>query len=98
MTTWDVCVIGGGPAGSVCALRLARLGHRVVLVERRPFPRPHVGEALAPGVVPLLEVLGLRHALDGCLPSRGTVLRWEDTAVRFVAPDPRAVTVDRGRF
>ncbi|MEU4766427.1 FAD-dependent oxidoreductase [Actinosynnema sp. NPDC023794] len=98
MTAWDVCVVGGGPAGSVCALRLARLGHRVVLLERRPFPRPHVGEALSPGVRPLLDVLGLPDALDGSLPSQGTLARWEDTTTRLVAPDPRAVTVDRGRF
>ncbi|WP_267937831.1 NAD(P)/FAD-dependent oxidoreductase [Saccharothrix sp. S26] len=98
MTTWDVCVVGGGPAGSACALRLARLGHRVVLLERRPFPRPHVGEALSPGVRPLLDVLGLPHALGGSLPSRGTLVRWEDTATRLVPPDPRAVTVDRGWF
>lgn len=26
MTGREVCVTGGGPAGSVCALRLARLG------------------------------------------------------------------------
>ncbi|XVS67920.1 flavin-dependent monooxygenase QhpG [Actinosynnema sp. CA-299493] len=98
MTTWDVCVLGGGPAGSVCALRLARLGHRVVLLERRPFPRPHVGEALSPGVRPLLDVLDLRHALDDALPSRGALVCWEDTTTRLVAPDPRAVTVDRGQF
>ena len=98
MTVRDVCVIGGGPAGAVCALRLARLGHDVVLVERRPFPRPHVGEALSPGVRSLLDVLGLRHALDGSLPSTGALVRWEDTTTRLVAPDPRAVTVDRGRF
>ena len=98
MTTWDACVLGGGPAGSVCALRLARLGHRVVLVERRPFPRPHVGEALSPGVRALLDVLDLPHALDGALPSQGTLVRWEDATTHLVAPDPRAVTVDRGRF
>lgn len=98
MTAWDVCVLGGGPAGSVCALRLARLGHRVVLVERRPFPRPHVGEALSPGVPALLDVLGLRHALDGSVPSSGALVRWEDATARPVEPDPRAVTVDRGRF
>ncbi|MFI9009868.1 NAD(P)/FAD-dependent oxidoreductase [Actinosynnema sp. NPDC053489] len=98
MTTRDVCVIGGGPAGSVCALRLARLGHDVVLLERRPFPRPHVGEALSPDVPALLDTLGLRHALDGCLPAQGTFLRWEDATTRLLPPDPRAVTVDRGRF
>ena len=32
----DVLVVGGGPAGSAAALRLAALGHRVTLVEKRP--------------------------------------------------------------
>ncbi|HEY2925983.1 FAD-dependent oxidoreductase, partial [Piscinibacter sp.] len=48
MNTVDVCVIGGGPAGSASAIRLAQLGHRVVLVERAPRGRAHVGESLPP--------------------------------------------------
>lgn len=35
----DVCVVGAGPAGSTCAYYLARQGCRVVLLERKQFPR-----------------------------------------------------------
>ena len=32
----EVAIVGGGPAGSVLAARLARLGHEVVVIERAP--------------------------------------------------------------
>jgi 2-polyprenyl-6-methoxyphenol hydroxylase-like FAD-dependent oxidoreductase len=58
----DVCVVGGGPAGSVTALRLAQLGHRVGIVERASFPRSRVGESLTSGVWILFDVLGMRES------------------------------------
>lgn len=39
MDIYDVLVIGAGPAGSNAALRLAREGHRVALIDWRAFPR-----------------------------------------------------------
>lgn len=38
-TPVDVCVVGAGPAGSTCAYYLARQGCRVLLLERKQFPR-----------------------------------------------------------
>lgn len=56
----DVIVVGGGPAGSHLALRLLRAGRRVVLLDKRRFPRPKpCGEFLGPECLPLLEELGL---------------------------------------
>jgi flavin-dependent dehydrogenase len=74
---YDVCVIGGGPAGAALALRLAKLGRRTILIERDAFPRLHVGESLTGGTLPLLEVLGVRDEIEnaGFLAApRATVL------------------------
>ncbi len=35
---YDAVVVGAGPAGSLCALELARAGKSVALLERGPFP------------------------------------------------------------
>jgi geranylgeranyl reductase family protein len=39
VTTYDVAIIGAGPAGSTAAYRLAQQGARVALLDRAVFPR-----------------------------------------------------------
>ncbi|MEW6079074.1 MAG: NAD(P)/FAD-dependent oxidoreductase [Thermodesulfobacteriota bacterium] len=39
MRTFDVIIIGAGPAGATCARTLARRGTRVLLLDRERFPR-----------------------------------------------------------
>src|ERR1700704_4556955 len=98
----DVCVIGGGPAGAASALRLARLGHRVVLVERAARGRPHVGESLPPTVLPLLAELGVRERVEaaGFLRPRGALVHWGEGEARETFDDAgeAGFQVDRGRF
>lgn len=50
----DVCIIGGGPAGSTAASYLARGGLSVRVFEAAAFPREHVGESLVPATTPVL--------------------------------------------
>jgi flavin-dependent dehydrogenase len=56
----DAVVVGGGPAGSACAIELARRGARVRLFEKARFPRPKAcGEGLLPHGVEALARLGI---------------------------------------
>lgn len=55
---YDAVVVGAGPAGSSVALRLARRGLTVAIIERARFPRTKVcGEYLSPGAVLALDDL-----------------------------------------
>jgi flavin-dependent dehydrogenase len=57
--SFDVVVVGGGPAGSTVATLLARRGERVLLVEKERHPRFHIGESLLPMNLPLFDELGV---------------------------------------
>ena len=56
--SYDVLVVGGGPAGSTVATLLAQHGLRIAVFEREHFPRFHVGESLLPANVPIFDRLG----------------------------------------
>ena len=79
-----VIVIGGGPAGSTAATMLARQGHHVALLERERFPRDHIGESLLPASIPILEMLGVREAME----QAGFLKKWGATMVWGSGPDP----------
>lgn len=59
-THTDVLVVGAGPAGSACALALARAGLGVLLVDQHHFPRDKVcGDGLIPDTHAALKRLGV---------------------------------------
>lgn len=91
---WDAVVVGAGPAGSATAARLARLGHRVLLLDRESFPRPKpCGECLSPAAVDALRRL---DALDPVrAQAHAAILGWRIAPVDglafqgdFPAPQP----------
>lgn len=59
MDTYDVIVIGGGPAGSTTAALVAESGKNVLVLERDIFPRFKIGESLMPGTYWTLQRLGI---------------------------------------
>ena len=77
----DVLVIGAGPAGSACAIALARAGFDTLLVDQHDFPRDKVcGDGLIPDAHAALRRLGVydevmararRVTHLGCIAPRG---------------------------
>ena len=72
----DVLIAGAGPAGSIAAIRLARAGARVLLVDRARFPRDKLcGDTLNPGAMRVVERAGLRARVEAAsLPLEGMLI------------------------
>ncbi|MBN2172667.1 MAG: geranylgeranyl reductase family protein [Bacteroidales bacterium] len=80
----DVCIIGAGPAGSICALFLDKFGIPCTLVDKSKFPRDKIcGDGISGWVLTILKELDPPILEDLCkqpflLPSYG---------IRIVAPN-----------
>ena len=90
--TFDVLVMGAGPAGSAAAIRAAQGGLKVALVERYAFPRDLPGEAMHPSAEGVFRKLGVakRVAEAEFIRSPGWILQ---SSKRHVI-----LFVDRGRL
>lgn len=67
----EVVIVGGGPAGAIAAVLLARAGHDVLVVERAQVPRPKpCGDCLSAQTTRVLARLGVLDAVDALDPAR----------------------------
>ena len=66
METFDVAIVGAGPAGSACGGFCALAGLKTLILEREKFPREKVcGDCLNPSCWPVLGRLGLAQRVRG---------------------------------
>jgi flavin-dependent dehydrogenase len=100
--TYDVVVLGGGPAGAAVATALARRRRTVELFERSDYARPRAGETLGPEVQSLLESLGLGDHGAPLLPFLGVRSAWGGAELveraSIAHPLGEGWHVDRARF
>jgi flavin-dependent dehydrogenase len=82
MENLPIVIIGSGPAGSAAALTLRRYRPDIPVIlltdSENRYVWPAVGETLSPGVLALLDYIGLRNEFlsAGHLPAGGTASAW----------------------
>src|SRR5437588_8070519 len=91
METFEVAIVGGGPAGSTCAAFCAAAGMRTLVLEREKFPREKVcGDCINPACCAVLERLELAEQIRN-LP-HGVL-----DAVEFIAMGGQTLRADLPR-
>lgn len=87
-----VVIAGAGPAGSTLAIRLARLGHDITLIERETFPRHKLcGEFISPECLVHFAELGV---LDEMFAAGGEQIH----RTRFSDQKGRGFAISSGTF
>ncbi|MES2626115.1 MAG: NAD(P)/FAD-dependent oxidoreductase [Pseudomonadota bacterium] len=61
--SFDVVVIGAGPAGSLASALLNKAGIKVLVLEKQKFPRFSIGESLLPQLMVFLEKADMLDAV-----------------------------------
>lgn len=95
---WDVIVIGAGPAGALAAHQLARRQLRVLLVDKRTFPRWKIcGSCLNGVALRALETAGLGDLLDalGAVPLERIRLALQGRELELALPAGRSLSRSR---
>ena len=92
---FDVLVVGGGPAGAVTGMCLARAGAQVAIVEATGYDGDRFGETVPPEINPVLRELGLWEPFQELAPveSPGIVSNWGTESAVELARGPRRALV-----
>jgi FAD-dependent halogenase len=109
--SFDVVVVGGGPAGSTVSTLVARQGKRVLLVDKQKFPRYQIGESLLPSTIHgVCRILGVADeiARAGFKRKQGGTFKWGTNpepwefsfavSPRLAGPTSFAYQVERSKF
>lgn len=105
MNSYQIAIIGGGPAGSSCAIALARLGIKeVVVIESGRHDQFKIGESIPPESKTLLRDLGIWNAFkaEEHDPCYGSCSYWGDDKRGYndflLSPYGHGWHLDRNRF
>jgi flavin-dependent dehydrogenase len=100
ISKFEICVLGGGPAGSIFGRRLAELGHKTVIIDRCLSTQPHRVESLAPPVLQILDSLALSEAVAAATVQceRRALVRWASSSVQSKTLEPPAFLIRRSFF
>jgi choline dehydrogenase-like flavoprotein len=76
--SFDIAVVGGGPAGTATAIPLSRIGYSVLVLEATSYQRLRSGETLPPTIAERLQRLGVFDLFlrQGYPPAAGIVSVW----------------------
>lgn len=106
--TYDVAVLGGGPAGAIAATHLAQRGRRVLVLERDRFPRFHIGESLLATCNDAFAAVGLTDKVRAAgyqvkwgatfITHDGSHDRYADFSASRELAEPQTWQVERARF
>ncbi len=103
--TFDVVILGGGPAGCAAALTLAQAGvARVLVVEASRYQHQRVGESIPPDTRRLFHQLGLLDAFvaERHEPCAGSCSAWGSDELGYndflFSPYGQGWHLDRRRF
>lgn len=88
--SYDVLIVGAGPAGSACALSLAGSGLKVALMDKASFPRDKIcGDALSADVAAQLPVLS-KALSDDFFNTQAKIASY---GVRLCSPDLTCIEI-----
>ena len=98
ITHYDICVVGGGPAGITTGVKLYRMGYQVIIIDAGiPSNRPNL-QSISPGVLTLIDAIGLdSEKIRCCLrPIRSSRKYWN--AAEEEISQPPGFLVHRNLF
>ncbi|MBS7253588.1 flavin-dependent monooxygenase QhpG [Flavobacterium branchiicola] len=100
--TFDVFILGAGPAGLCAAIRLLDMGYTVGMLEQEEFPRAQIGESLSPGIRNIFDYLNTGDLLDDSmyLNRISAKVIWENKEQIYERPGQNngGIIVDRSRL
>ena len=105
ITSVDVAIIGGGPAGTALALTLAVYSDlKVAVIEKTAYDNIRIGENVSASLLPLLDYLQVKEAFlaDNHQPAYNTSAVWgnsrPNTRASIFSQIGEGYLLDRGKF